>query len=160
MKRTLTLRLDGEEFTVTVYRQGDSIVVERNGRPHVVQVVSEEMEYRPDEPAKPVARPPVADAAPAGSGQRAEPAVQQPAAAVSEGGTAVVAPMSGVVKEVLVAQGASVAAGDRLIVMEAMKMDIYVDAPLAGIVAAVSTQASTSVASGEVLLTITGGDAE
>ena len=46
------------------------------------------------------------------------------------------APMSGSVFEVLVSAGASVSAGQEVIVLESMKMEIPVESPEAGVVAA------------------------
>lgn len=55
------------------------------------------------------------------------------------------APMPGRILEVLTAVGQTVAAGQALVRMEAMKMEIDVTAPVAGVVAAVQVQAGDLV---------------
>lgn len=64
------------------------------------------------------------------------------------------APMPGTVVEVLVSQGDEVAAGDPLIVMEAMKMEHRLHAPFDGEVVAVHFSPGDKVQRGVVLLDI------
>jgi 3-methylcrotonyl-CoA carboxylase alpha subunit len=66
--------------------------------------------------------------------------------------------MVGVIREIHVAPGDTVAAGERVITMEAMKMDIYVNAPESGAITGVSCAAGESVAEGTVLATIARSD--
>jgi len=40
MKRIITFRVDEQEFTVTAYRKEDSIIVERDGVAHTIQVLA------------------------------------------------------------------------------------------------------------------------
>jgi len=69
-------------------------------------------------------------------------------------GDTVSAPMPGLVRDVLVVEGQEVAMGDRLVVMEAMKMEHTLRAPRAGTVAKVAAIAGSQVASGAVLVTL------
>lgn len=64
------------------------------------------------------------------------------------------APMPGVVLEVRVEPGASVAQGDTLVVLEAMKMEHHMTAPEAGTVSEVFVTAGQQVTKDEVLLTM------
>jgi acetyl-CoA/propionyl-CoA carboxylase biotin carboxyl carrier protein len=64
------------------------------------------------------------------------------------------APMDATVVAVPVAVGATVAAGDVLVVLEAMKMEIEVRAALAGTVVAVHVTPGSPVAAGAVLATL------
>jgi 3-methylcrotonyl-CoA carboxylase alpha subunit len=64
------------------------------------------------------------------------------------------APMHGKVLEVLVAPGAAVHKGDRLAVIEAMKMEHTLLAPIDGVVADVRVAVSAQVAQGAHLMTI------
>lgn len=68
------------------------------------------------------------------------------------GGNAITAPMPGKIIAVNVAVGDSVSAGDKLIIMEAMKMEMSLEAPRDGVVAAVHPAADALVSDGEVLL--------
>ena len=76
------------------------------------------------------------------------------AAADSSGPQAVTAPMPGRVIRVLVDPGQQVAAGEGLIVVEAMKMQNEMKAPRAGRVAAIKTAAGAAVSAGDILLVI------
>lgn len=73
-------------------------------------------------------------------------------AAVSEG--TVVSPMHGVVIDVFVKKGQKVKAGDRLAVLEAMKMQHELNAPIAGKLVAVSTSKGKQVAADDQLFDI------
>ena len=96
-------------------------------------------------PAAPVAAPapaaPVAPAAPA-------------PAAVAAGETAVKSPMPGNIFKVECSVGQAVKAGDVLVVLEAMKMEIEVSAPVDGTVKAVSAVVGTTVNTDDLLVTI------
>ncbi len=67
--------------------------------------------------------------------------------------------MPGTVVKLLVEQGAEVAAGDGVLVLEAMKMQHTVSAPHAGTVAEINIQPGTQVAAGEVLAVVEGEEA-
>jgi len=64
------------------------------------------------------------------------------------------APMPGLVKSVLVAQGDEIAQGSRLVILEAMKMENEITALRAGRVSEVHVQAGNVVEGGRALLTI------
>jgi propionyl-CoA carboxylase alpha chain len=64
------------------------------------------------------------------------------------------APMPGSILRILVAVGDTVAAGQALLAMEAMKMEHQVVSPVAGEVSAVLVQAGQQVDSGQTLVTI------
>ena len=75
-------------------------------------------------------------------------------AADHSGPQAVTAPMPGRVIRVLAEPGQEVAAGEGLIVVEAMKMQNEMKAPRAGRIAAVKTVTGATVSAGDVLLVI------
>lgn len=104
-------------------------------------------EARPiSQPASPSGAAPPPSAAPAPSGGHAHPAPAEAGAVVS--------PMAGVVKSVLVKEGDDVEQGQTLLVLEAMKMDNRVNAPRAGSVAQVHVGEGQSVAEGESLMVL------
>ncbi|MDE0149213.1 MAG: acetyl-CoA carboxylase biotin carboxylase subunit [Rhodospirillaceae bacterium] len=72
----------------------------------------------------------------------------------AQGGGRVVAPMHGKILEIAVDSGDIVARGDRLLVIEAMKMQHDIVAPAAGAVADILQQAGVQVAAGDPLVDI------
>ena len=75
-----------------------------------------------------------------------------PAHSSAEG--ALTAPMPGLVSKVFVQQGERVEAGQRLLVLEAMKTEQALRAPFAGVVARLNTQEGDLVQEGAVLIVI------
>ena len=99
--------------------------------------------------AAPVAAPaaPKAPAAPAAAPKAAAPAG-------AAGAVTVKAPMPGNILDVKVAAGASVKAGDVLVILEAMKMENEISAPQDGTIASVNVRKGDVVNSGDLLITM------
>ncbi len=74
------------------------------------------------------------------------------AARGTAGGGVLKAPMPGLVVRLAVAVGDEVAAGQGLVVLEAMKMENELKAPAAGVVASIRAAVGQAVEKGEVLL--------
>lgn len=74
---------------------------------------------------------------------------------VQDQGTAkIVSPMPGKVVRILVEQGAEVAAGDGIVVVEAMKMQNELKSPKAGVVSSINTKVGVTVSAADVLAVI------
>ena len=101
--------------------------------------------------AAPVA-PAAAPAPKAAPAPAAAPKAAAPAGAA--GAVAVKAPMPGNILDVKVAAGASVKAGDVLVILEAMKMENEIVAPQDGTVASVNVNKGDTVNSGDVLVSM------
>ncbi|WP_309649676.1 biotin carboxylase N-terminal domain-containing protein [Nocardioides sp.] len=86
------------------------------------------------------------------------PRFVDPADQVASG--SLLAPMPGTVVRVAVEPGASVEAGDTVLVLEAMKMQHTVSAPAAGTVTEINVRTGAQVAAGEVLAVVDTGDEE
>ena len=97
--------------------------------------------------AAPVAAAPVA----APVAPKAAPAAAPKAAA---GAVTVKAPMPGNILDVKVSAGASVKAGDVLVILEAMKMENEIVAPQDGTVASINVNKGDTVNSGDVLVSM------
>ena len=102
--------------------------------------------------AAPVA--PAAAPAPKAAPAPAAAAPAAPAAPASAGAVEVKAPMPGNILDVKVAAGASVKAGDVLVILEAMKMENEIVAPQDGTVASVNVNKGDTVNSGDVLVSM------
>ena len=75
-------------------------------------------------------------------------------AAAPAGGTPVTAPMPGNILDIKVTQGQMVAAGQTLVILEAMKMENEIQAPVDGTVASINVSKGSSVESGAVLVVL------
>jgi acetyl-CoA carboxylase biotin carboxyl carrier protein len=62
------------------------------------------------------------------------------------------APMTGTVKELLVSVGDRVSAGDELLIVESMKMEIPVESPVAGVLAEFVVEPPGKIEEGDLLL--------
>ena len=85
------------------------------------------------------------------------PAEEKPAApapAGTQGAVSVDAPMPGTILDVKTSVGASVNAGDVLVILEAMKMENEIVAPQAGTIASVNVSKGDSVEAGQVIITM------
>ena len=87
-------------------------------------------------PVQPVAKPQVAQAAPAGAGNPVK------------------APLPGTINAINVKVGDTIAVGDVVVVLEAMKMQNNIEAEYAGTVTSITVNPGDSVMEGAVLMTI------
>ena len=90
----------------------------------------------------------------AGAAPVAAAAPAAPAAPKAAGAVAVKAPMPGNILDVKVKAGASVKAGDVLVILEAMKMENEIVAPQDGTVASINVNKGDTVNSGDVLVSM------
>ena len=94
---------------------------------------------------------PAAAPAPAAEAPAAAPA---PAAAASAGGTEVGATVSGNVWKIIKNVGDDVKAGEVIMILEAMKMEIDIEAPVDGKIASINVNPNDAVTEGQVLATM------
>lgn len=102
--------------------------------------------------AAPVAAAPAPAAAPASAPVPAPAAA--PAAPATAGSVSVDAPMPGNILDIKVSNGASVKAGDVLLILEAMKMENEIVAPQDGTVASVNVNKGDTVEAGQTLVSL------
>ena len=139
MKRRYTIDYSGQRYTVDVTREREAIAVEYAGQCYLA--------YLQEETApRSVNRNRTSGSAPT-------PLAVPPSSAADASSAGVVqAPMAGVVKEVRTQVGASIAPGDILLIMEAMKMEIEVAAGQAGTVREILVQIGATVDHHQALL--------
>jgi biotin carboxyl carrier protein len=92
--------------------------------------------------------------APSAPAARPAPAAATPAPAAAAGAQDKVAPLGGVIIEISVREGDKVKAGDKVAVIEAMKMKTMVAADHDGTVKNIRVKAGDAVDAGQVLMTI------
>ena len=138
--KTYKFTINGNAYEVAVNSvEGNIASVNVNG-----------MDYQVELENAPAAAPAAAPKAPAAE----QPAVQSPApAAVPAGaGEKVPSPLPGVIIEVSVKEGQAVKAGQKVAVIEAMKMENEILAPADGTIKAVHVSAGQAVQQGDALL--------
>lgn len=143
------LTIKGKKFDVEVKDFGGATAkVAVNGNDYDVAI-----EYKGGEPVAftPAAPRPAAKAAVAAAPAAAAPAAA-PAGDVS--GTPVVAPMPGLIMKVLVKVGDTVTAGQKVMTMEAMKMENDINTGTAGTVKAVLVKEGDNVKEHQTLITV------
>jgi len=143
--RTFNVFVDDDYFEVGV----DSA----DGTPMVSYVQpAQAMAAVPAAPAVPSA--PAAPAAPAVPSAPAAPATPTPAVGADAQGTPLTAPMPGMIVKYEKQVGDAVSKGDKMVVLEAMKMENALPAPVDGIVKAINFSSGDSVAKDAVLCVI------
>jgi acetyl-CoA/propionyl-CoA carboxylase biotin carboxyl carrier protein len=97
------------------------------------------------------ARPAAAGAAAAGAPRRPGRRSGAGGGATAAGGNSLVSPMQGTIVKIVAAEGQAVAAGDTIVVLEAMKMEQPLTAHQAGTVTGLAVEVGQTVAAGAVI---------
>ncbi len=136
-----SFKINGKAYQVTIApAEGKMLHVTVNGAPYEV-----ELEQAPvAAPAAPAAAP-VPQAAPAPAAASTAPAT---------GGQKVNSPLPGVIVEVCVKEGQAVKAGQKVAVLEAMKMENEIPAPQDGVVTKICVAKGAAVNTGDVIVVI------
>ena len=136
-------KINGNDYQVAINSiEGNIADVTVNGAAYKV-----EMENAPA--AAPVAAPAATPAA-----APAAPAPAAPAAAPAGAGTDINSPLPGVIIEISVKEGQAVKAGQKVAVLEAMKMENDIQAEKDGTVTAIHVHKGDSVLEGAKIVTI------
>lgn len=142
------LKINGNEYAVEIKNIEDNIAsVVVNGADYSVEV--EGMASKPKTP-RVVVNPTVATP---GSAVTSSPAATASATA-SAGAGAINSPLPGVILDVYVKEGDSVTVGQKLMSLEAMKMENNIESDRAGVVKSIPARKGDSVLEGDVLITI------
>ncbi len=135
--------INGLQYEVDIKEYADSVAeLEVNGTPFRVEVT-----HQPATTKTPRAKRPA---------MKSQAAAQQPAAAPAGGGPVIqiASPLPGTVLQILVKVGDTVKKGDKLLVMEAMKMENNIQAEGEGVVKSIKVTVGENVLQGAILLEI------
>lgn len=139
-------KINGNDYNVAINSTNGNLAdVTVNG-------VSYQVEMENAMPAAPVQAAPVA--APVATPAAAPVQAAAPAAKLAGEGKPVTSPLPGVIIEVSVKEGDTVAAGQKVAVLEAMKMENEIQADRAGVVTKINVSKGDSVLEGAAIVTI------
>ncbi len=145
--KTYKFKINGKDYTVQVNGiEGKIADLNVNGTDYKV-----ELENEPAAPAAPVAAAAAPAAAPSAPAAPAAPAAVPVA---SGAGTVVHSPLPGVIISIDVKEGQAVKKGQKVAVLEAMKMENEIQADVDGTVAAILVSKGDSVLEGADILKI------
>ena len=134
-------KIGGKEYNVTVNpKEGKFFDVTVNGATYEVEA----------ENAPAAAPAPVAAAAPV----QAAPAAAAPAAKPAGAGEKVPSPLPGVIIEISVKEGQQVKQGQKLVILEAMKMENEIPAPKDGTITEIHVHKGDTLQEGDPVVTI------
>lgn len=144
MVRKFAVKVNGKEYIVEVEEMGGSTIQmqQTQSNPQVIQQT----------PVVPISVPsPVTKQEPV---QQVKQESVRPAeqSSSNSAGAKIVAPMSGVILKVLVSTGQKVEYGQKLLILEAMKMENDIVADKSGIVKNIKVKEGESVDTGDVLV--------
>lgn len=154
--------INGHPYEVTIHSADEEMAeVEVNGHRYSVRLSDETA----SEPAKRTSkRIPTSEPEPAVAASEAPAPVtpeEKPAAPAPQsqpkraaGGREVIAPLPGLIREVLVAEGEQVKKGQKIMVLEAMKMENEINADSDGTITSLLVAKGDSVQGGDPLATI------
>jgi biotin carboxyl carrier protein len=149
--KTFEFKIDGKDYKVDIERfDGRRALVKVDGRPFEIDV---KKAAQPVFPGRTVTPPPRAAAA--------RPSAPQPPSApspsVATGGQQVVAPMPGLILDIMAAVGDTVEKGTPIMMMEAMKMENEIPAPITGTIQEIRVKNGDRVSTDQVLAVIQEG---
>ena len=140
-----TIKINGNDYAVIIKNVDNNVAtVKVNDTSYEVEVSGLTVKSQPKiatpAPAIPTTTPPAGMA--------------RPAATASVAAGDIKSPLPGVVLDLMVREGDTVKAGQKLMVLEAMKMENNIDSDRDGVVKSIRAHKGDSVLEGDVLMTI------
>ena len=140
-------RINGSLYNVVVNKTTDDIAeVEVNGTPYTVEIEKKSKKQKTS-PFKKPAQAPTAHPAPSPQ------VTKQPSAA---GANSLTSPLPGVILDISCSVGDTVKKGQKLMILEAMKMENNIMADRDGVIKEIKVQSGTTVLEGTELIVIEG----
>ena len=147
-------KINGNDYTVGIEILNDTeadVIV--NGASYSVEVL--DTTVKPSVAAKPqVAAVPASHPVQPSTVPVTKPAPPAAAAPAAAGESPVKSPLPGVILDIRIKEGDTVAVGQTLVVLEAMKMENNIDSDRAGVVKSIKVNRGDSVLEGDVLITL------
>ncbi len=144
--------INGNNYETEIINVENSVMnIEVNGTPYEVVV---DKEIKPLTPARPAAPAAVAAVPTPVAAVPNLAAANNPAASNPSGGAEIKSPLPGTVISILVKEGDTVKAGDKVMVLEAMKMENNIDAEIGGVVKSIKVSQGDAVMEGDTLMII------
>ncbi len=142
--KTYKMKVNGNEYEVAVNRvSNETVEVNLNGVDYSVEVDASYKKVN-----KPLLNPTPVTSAPVA-------AVSAPVAAVGGGSASdIKAPLPGVILDIYVKEGDAVKAGQKVMMLEAMKMENNIEAESDGVVKKINVTKGASVLEGDTLISI------
>lgn len=147
--KSYKFNINSKPYTVEINSvEGGKALVNVNGVAYEVEIESTPDGAPAATAVTPAAAPTAVPSAPAA------PTAASAAPVASGAGSKVCAPLPGVILSINVAVGDSVKAGDKVAVLEAMKMENDIEAEVSGTVTAIHVQKGDSVLEGTAIVSI------
>ncbi|OPX26970.1 MAG: hypothetical protein B1H06_05125 [Candidatus Cloacimonas sp. 4484_143] len=139
--KTYQMKINGEKYDAKIKKYKKfQVVVEVNGIDYEIEL--EKTDRRKTEIVRSQKTQPTLDV------------VKKPSKPVAASAGSVLAPIPGLVLNLLVKEGDSVNAGDPVLILEAMKMESEIASTSTGIINKINVKEGTSVQEGEVLIEV------
>ncbi|MBN2281378.1 MAG: biotin/lipoyl-binding protein [Candidatus Marinimicrobia bacterium] len=156
-EKEFRLEINGNDYSVIISDfTATTAAVEVNGKKYKVGIkdlgIEQIADIKPQFSATAAAAQPAVHAGTAAVASTVQPQLHKPASIVNA--SAILSPLPGLIQKVLVKVGDPVAAGQNLLIMEAMKMENEIQAKAAGTVTAVNVKEGDSVEEGIELVVI------
>lgn len=139
------LKINGNNYNVVIHEfEGNLAKLEVNGSEFNVEVDRPTTTAPKVKINKPTATVPAPQ----------QTTVAKPSSAPVQGGSKVISPLPGIILDIVVKPGDVVKKGQKLIVLEAMKMENMIESNTDGTIASISVNKGDSVLEGTLLITI------
>lgn len=140
------LKINGNNYNVVIHEfEGSSAKLEVNGSEFNVEI---DRPVAESAPKVKISKPAATEPAPQ------QTTVAKPSAAPVAGGTKIISPLPGIIVDILVKPGDAVKKGQKLMILEAMKMENMIESSADGTIGNISVNKGDSVLEGTLLITI------
>jgi len=153
--KTFEFKIGGKDYKIDIERfDGKRAMVKVDGKPFEIDVKKAAQAVFSGRTVTP---PPRAAGPRAGPRPTAPEPTPAPIPSVATGGSQVVAPMPGLILDIMAAVGDTVGIGTPIMMMEAMKMENEIPAPVTGTVQEIRVKRGDRVSTDQVLAVIQAG---